>query len=213
MILSFKRNIGFYLAIILLLFGFSSFSQAGEGDFTARFALGVNNPSSDGFEANFESKTINFPTVNLGFQYMFKPKLGANLDFGYNRFSRANNTPEFKVNYSRINVQLVYNASALTSFSNRLGAFVHAGPGFSMIKPLGDFGNNTTNYLNVMGGLELHYGVSNSFSVYLDTAYIKGFAKEFNPVSNGFGSFNGDLLTVTLGVSISLDGCYFCANL
>lgn len=211
MIWNFKQNACFYLAIVFFLFGFSSFSQ--EGAFTGHIALGINHPSSDGFVGDFEPNTINFPTINLGFQYLFSPKVGTKLDFGYNRFSNINNTPEFKVNYSRINAQLVYNLSKLTSFSNRLGTFVHAGPGFSIIEPLGNFGNNSINYLNIMGGLELHYGISNSLSVYLDTAYVKGFSKNFNPISKGFGSFNGDLLTVTLGLSISLSGCYYCAGL
>lgn len=212
MILNFKLNTRFCLAIILLLCGFSSFSQSETGAITAQFALGVNSPHQDGFVDDFESDSMNFPTINLGLQYMFKPKFGAKLDFGYNRFSNADNTPEFKVNYTRINAQLVYDAAIITSFSDRLGAFVHAGPGFSMIKPLGNFGENNISYLNAMGGLELHYGVSEKLSVYLDASYIKGFAKDFNPISNGFGSFNGDLLTITFGVSISLNGCYYCTD-
>ena len=209
---NFKLNTQFWLVLAFLLVGFSSFSQGDTSTVKAQFALGVNSPSSNGFVDDFQANSINFPTINLGVQYMFKPLLGAKFDFGFNRFSNIDNTPDFKVNYSRINIQVVYDASIITSFSDKIGAFIHAGPGFSMIKPLGNFGENKTSYLNAMGGIELHYGISDKLSVYLDTSYIFGFGKDFNPVSDGFGSFNGDLLTITFGASISLSGCYYCGD-
>lgn len=209
---NFKLNTQFWLVLAFLLVGFSSFSQGDTSTVKAQFALGVNSPSSNGFVDDFQANSINFPTINLGVQYMFKPLLGAKLDFGFNRFSNVDNSPEFKVNYSRINMQVVYDASIITSFSDRMGAFIHAGPGFSMIKPLGNFGDNKTSYFNAMGGIELHYGISDKLSIYIDTSYIFGFGKDFNPVSDGFGSFNGDLLTITFGASISLSGCYYCGD-
>jgi len=212
MIFNFKLNPHIWIFIALFFSCFSSFSQGDTSTFKAQFALGVNSPSSNGFVDNFEANSINFPTVNLGLQYMFRPKLGAKLDFGFNRISNAENTPEFKVNYSRINLQLVYDASVITRFSNKMGAFIHAGPGYSMIKPLGNFGENKISYLNAIGGIEFHYGISDKLSIYLDTSYIFGSGKDFNPISSGFGSFNGDLLTITFGASISLSGCYYCGD-
>lgn len=187
------------------------FAQSEKSTIKAQIALGVNAPSNNGFVSDFESKAINFPSVNLGVQYMFKPKLGAKLDLGFNRFSNLNDTPEFKVNYTRINLQLVYDASRISNgLLPRIGAFVHAGPGFTTIKPLGNYNQNNTSYLNTMAGIEFHYGLSDSLSMYFDTSYILGFAKDFNPVSNGFGSFNGNTLTFTFGISLSLSGCQFC---
>ena len=212
MTLNFKLNTHFWFAIAFLFYGFSSFSQGDTSTIKAQFALGVNSPSSNGFVTDFEAKSINFPTINLGLQYMFKPHLGAKLDFGFNRISNLDNPPEFKVNYSRVNTQLVFDTSRILSFSNKMGTFIHAGPGFSMVKPLGNYGENKTSYLNAMGGIEFHYGVSDKLSIYLDTSYIFGFGKDFNPVSDGFGSFNGDLLTITFGASISLSGCYYCGD-
>lgn len=209
---NFKTNTCLWISLAFFLCGFSGFSQGDTSTIKAQFALGVSSPSSNGFVDDFEANPINFPTINLGVQYMFKPKLGAKLDFGFNRISNADNTPEFKLNYSRINLQMVYDASIITSFSNKLGAFVHAGPGFSMIKPLGDFGENKTSYLNAMGGIEFHYGISDKLSIYLDTSYVFGFGGDFKPVTEGFGSFNGDLLTITFGASISLSGCYYCGD-
>ena len=211
--LKFKRNSrNLILIIVLSSCSFLGMSQGDTSTIKAQFALGINGPSSDGFVNDFESNSINFPTINLGLQYMLSNGLGAKLDLGFNRFSSANNTPEFKTNYTRINAQLVYSISRIVSFSNRIVPFVHAGPGVSIIKPLGNYGQNKTSYLNGMAGLEIHYGVSDRLSVYIDGAYIFGFGNDFNPISSGFGSFNGNLLTVTIGASISLSGCYYCGD-
>ncbi|TBN05307.1 cell envelope biogenesis protein OmpA [Hyunsoonleella flava] len=193
----------------------SCFSVSGQGDtstFKAQIALGVNSPSNDGFVQNFKGKSVNFPTVNLGLQYMFTRHLGGKLDYGFSRISNETNSPEFKLNYSRVNLQAVYDASRVVSFSQRMGTFLHAGPGFSMVKPLGNYTNNDVSFLNVMGGVEFHYGISDSLTLFLDTSYILGMGSDFNPVSSGFGAFNGDLLTITFGASISLSGCYFCGD-
>ena len=213
MILKFKRNSK--KLILILVFASYSFLGLSQGDtktVKAQFALGINSPSSNGFVEGFESNSVNFPTINLGIQYMFAPKMGAKLDLGYNRFSNTSNSAEFKTNYTRINGQFVYDLSGVLSFLNRIGAFVHAGPGISIVKPLGNYGDNKTTYLNGMGGLEFHYGVSDKLSVFIDTSYILGFGEEFNPQQSGFGSFNGNLLTVTIGASISLSGCYYCGD-
>lgn len=208
---NFKVSKNVFCAFVFLFYCFSSFSQGDTSTFKAQFALGVNSPSSNGFVGNFEGKSINFPTVNLGVQYMFKPLLGVKLDFGFNRFSNLDDTPEFKVNYSRINAQLVYNATNIFSFlPPQMGVFPHVGPGFSMVKPLGNYTQNDTSFLNVMAGIEFHYGISDKLSIYTDVSYINGFAKDFDPVSEGFGSFNGNMLTLTIGASISLSGCYYC---
>jgi hypothetical protein len=213
MISSFKDYKVTIFTIILTCAGFLGFSQVDTSTLKAQMALGINSPSSDGFVSNFESKTINFPTINLGVQYMFSSSLGAKLDFGFNRFSNLNNTPEFKVNYSRLNAQLVYNAKRVFVFlPPRIDIVAHAGPGFSFIKPLGNYPENKTSYLNVMAGMEFHYGINDSLSFYLDGSYIAGFSNDFNPITDGYGSFNGNMLNITVGVSISLTGCYYCGN-
>ncbi len=209
--LNFRIFKNIFLYITFILCGLLGFSQGDTSTVKAQFALGVNSPSQNGFVNNFQAKSINFPSINLGVQYMFKPKLGAKLDFGYNRFSNLSNTPEFKVNYTRLNAQLVYDATRVFGFlPQRVGTFVHAGPGFSSVKPLGNYTQNNNSFLNAMAGIEFHYGISDKLSVYLDGSYILGFGKDFNPISEGFGSFNGDILTLTIGASISLSGCQYC---
>ena len=142
---------------------------------------------------------------------MFKPQLGAKLDFGFNRFSNDDESPEFKTNYTRINAQIVYDPSVAINFlPPRLAIVGHAGPGLSFVKPLGDYPDNDISFFNVLAGIEFHYDMSERFSLYTDVSYILGFGKDFDPVTDGYGSFNGNLLNITFGVSVSLSGCRTC---
>ncbi|MCK7589119.1 outer membrane beta-barrel protein [Subsaxibacter sp. CAU 1640] len=202
-----KKYILSVLALCCCLFGFS---QNAKSVLKAQIAIGVNSPSSSGFVAPFEAKPINFPTVNLGVQYMFKEQLGAKFDFGFNRFSNSDESPEFKNNYSRLNLQFVYDATPLNFLPPRIGLVAHAGPGYTFLKPLGNYTDNKHSFLNLMGGLEIHYGMTDTISLFTDVSYIYGFAKDFDPATDGYGSFNGNLTTITFGISFSLSGCYYC---
>ncbi|MCX7546962.1 cell envelope biogenesis protein OmpA [Xanthomarina sp. F1114] len=200
-----------WVSIIFMFVSVLGFSQAETSKWKAQVALGINVPNSSGFVTGFEAKSVNFPTINLGVQHMFKRQFGVKLDYGFNRLAHKDDSPYFKVNYSRINAQFVYDPTPVFTFLPLgMGIVAHAGPGFSMIKPLGEYGENKTSFLNAMAGIEFHYNITDILSVYLDTSYIYGFSGDFDPVSDGFGSFNGNLLTATIGVSYSLSGCYYC---
>ena len=200
----------YILSVLFVFFCLIGFSQNAKSVLKAQIAIGVNSPSASGFVEPFEAKSINFPTVNLGVQYMFKEQLGAKFDYGFNRFSEDGDSPEFKVNYSRLNLQFVYDATPLNFLPPRMGLVGHAGPGYTFVKPLGDYTDNKLSFLNVMAGLEIHYGMSDTISLFTDISYIYGLAKDFDPVTDGYGSFNGNLTTITFGISFSLSGCYYC---
>jgi hypothetical protein len=203
-----------YLLVFLMVFTIANvIAQKDTNKWKAQIALGVNSPSQSGFVEDFTGKSLNFPTVNLGVQNMFKTQLGAKLDFGYNRISSEDSSPEFKFNYTRINAQLVFDPTqSLYFIPQRMGVVVHAGPGLSFIKPLASYGENKLSFLNLMAGFELHYGITERASLFVDTSYIMGFAKDFDPVTEGYGSFNGDLLTISFGITFSLSGCQYCNN-
>ncbi|WP_299891196.1 cell envelope biogenesis protein OmpA [uncultured Lacinutrix sp.] len=207
-----KTSIKHYSVIILLLcFVNLGFSQIETAKWKALIALGVNSPSQGGFVDGFAGKSVNFPTINLGIQRMFTEQYGAKIDLGYNRFSGNNNFFANKINYTRINAQFVYDATPIATFLPvMMGLVGHIGPGYSIIKPLGDFKENKTSFLNAMAGVEAHYRIARTVSAFADVSYIYGFGGSFNPVTEGIGSFNGNLLTVTVGVSISLSGCVTC---
>ena len=198
--------------LFITIFSLSSvYAQEDYSVFKGQFSFGLNSPSQDGFIQPFEAKGTNFPTINIGLQYMFKAQFGAKLDFGYNRMSSGGDSPEFKLNYTRINAQFVYDLTPKTNFLPiGTGLVLHAGPGYSIVKPLGIYTENKTSFLNAMAGFEFHYNLSRTTSVYFDTSYIAALGGEFNPISDGFGSFNGNVLNFTVGLSLSLSGCRTC---
>lgn len=198
--------------IILLSTVFNLSAQRVNNRWKAQIGVGVNRPFWNGFVEDLYANDINGPTVNLGLQYMFSERLGAKLDYGFNRMKNADEVPDFKINYSRINAQIVYDPSNDIGFlPNRLRIVLHAGPGYSIAKPLGGLQTDQS-YLNIMGGTEFHYGLSDTLSVFLDVAYVHGFTSvdDYSPTIAGLGAFNGNLVYATIGVSISLSGCYTC---
>ena len=203
----------------LLLFSFivvvsNSSAQLKEtSKWKALIALGFNSTNEDGFVEGVKAQFLNFPTVNLGIQHMFKNQYGLRLDFGFNRFKNDDNVPDFKVNYSRINAQFVFDPSDMIGFLPQLmRTILHAGPGLSFVKPLGTFGDNKQTYLNLLGGLEIHYAIKERLSIYTDISYIYGLTSldDYNPALDGLGAFNGDILNISIGLSVSLSGCQYC---
>jgi hypothetical protein len=201
-----------WMLFLTLLATSTSFAQRDVEKWKLQLAVGVNNPIDRVKNDGYYTKYINFPTVNIGVQHMFSENLGAKLDFGYNRSSDADASLPFKLNYSRINAQAVYDFKELISFlPSGIGVVGHAGPGISMTKPLGDFVDNTYTYLNLLGGLEIHYRVAESYSFFVDGSYAFSslFKNKYDYEIDGF-SFRGDLMYVVVGVSVSLSGCRYC---
>ena len=201
------------MLIGILLISVSANTQSDTSKWKMQLAFGFNYPNVDGFVSGFEAKSLNFPTINIGVQHMFSRTKGVKLDFGYNRFTNADTSVEFKTNYTRINAQFVYDATTVLGFlPAAIGLVGHVGPGYSIVKPLGNYGDNKLSFLNAMAGIEIHYSISETFSVFTDVSYIFSFSgdKTYDPISEGFGTFNGNLFAVTFGVSVSLSGCYYC---
>lgn len=197
---------------LMLLTCFQVVAQRDKERIKAQVAIGVNNPIDDGENDGYYSKDINFPTVNLGGQYLFSEQWGAKLDFGFNRSSEGDGSLAFKLNHTRINAQAVYNfAELLTFLPERIEVVGHAGPGVSFTKPLRDFSENTYTYLNALGGLEFHYRLSETMTAFTDIGYVYSLAGEdkYDLNVDGF-SFNGNLVYLTFGVSFSLSGCRYC---
>jgi len=200
------------LVLLFLVTSFQIMAQRQTEKWKGQISLGVNNPIETNQSDGYTSNNINFPTINLGVQHMFSDQLGAKLDLGFNRSSSNDDSPDFKLNYTRVNVQAVYSFSSLLRFlPERIMVFGHAGPGISFSKPLGSFSENKYTYLNALGGLEFHYGMSENISIYTDVGYVFALSgkDKYNPIVNGY-SFNGDLVYISFGISFSLSGCQFC---
>jgi hypothetical protein len=207
----FKQYLFFFIIVFVT---FNSQAQIRDtAEWKALFAVGVNYPTTDGFVKGSYAKAVNFPTINLGIQRMLTTEYGVKLDFGFNRFKNDDDTPDFKINYSRINAQFIYDPSNLIGFLPiRMRTVLHAGPGITFAKPLGTLGENKQTFLNLLGGLELHYAINDKLSVYTDVAYIYGVTSldDYNPVLSGLGAFNGSVFNLTFGVAVSLSGCQYC---
>ncbi len=199
------------LLLLTILTTTVSVAQRDVEKWKLQLALGVNNPIDNGENVGYYSEYINFPTINIGLQHMVSRNWGAKLDLGYNRATSADGSLPYKMNYTRINLQAVYDFQDLIAFlPDRFGLVAHAGPGVSMTRPLGKYVNNTYNYPNVMGGMELHYRVSKSLSIFVDGSYVYSLAgKNKYDVSDGF-SFKGDLMYAVVGLSLSLSGNNYC---
>lgn len=176
-------------------------------------SLGISYPFTDGFVKGSFAQPVNFPSVNLGIQRMFKQEYGLRLDYGFNRFANDKESAEFKINYTRFNLQFVYDPTKFLDFlPERIAIPLHAGPGVSISKPLGGITGRNQTYANLLGGIELHYALNQRLSVFGDFSYIWGLTslEDYNPPLSGLGAFNGSLFTITVGLSISLSGCQFC---
>lgn len=210
--LNLKQYLFLFSVLCIGLHSNAQFSKA-TSRWKALFAVGFNYPTTDGFVDGAYAQSVNFPTVNIGVQHMFKRAYGVKLDYGFNRFKNDDGSPEFKVNYSRVNAQFVFDPTEYLGFlPPRLRTILHAGPGFSFAKPLGNLGDNKQSYLNLLGGLELHYAINEKVSIYTDVAYIYGLTSldEYDPAINGLGAFNGSVFNVTFGIAVSLSGCQYC---
>lgn len=206
-----KHYIFFFIVFFVTLNGYAQLKDTSK--WKALFAVGFNYPTTDGFVDGTYAQPVNFPTVNLGIQHMFKRTYGVKLDYGFNRFKNDDGSPEFKINYSRINAQFVFDPTEYIGFlPMRLRTIFHAGPGFSFAKPLGNLGDNKQSYLNLLGGLEIHYAINEKVSMYVDTAYIYGLTSldDYDPALSGLGAFNGSIFNVTVGLAVSLSGCQYC---
>ncbi len=207
----FKQYLFFFIVVFITLHSHAQFRETSK--WKALFAVGVNYPTTDGFVEGTYAQPINLPTVNLGLQHMLKRQYGVRLDFGFNRFKNDTDSPEFKINYSRINAQFVHNPTEYFGFlPQRLSTYAHAGPGVAFVKPLVTLGDNKQTYLNVNMGLEFHYSINEKVAIYTDIAYLFGVTSldDYDPVLSGLGAFNGSVFNLTFGLAVSLSGCQFC---
>ena len=200
------------LISLAILVSTLSYAQTNSELWKIQFAVGVNNPKETTDNGGYYSQYVNFPTVKIGVQHMFSRGLGAKLDVGFNRSTNDESSLEFKLNYTRVNAQVVYNLRSLLNFlPDRIAVVAHAGPGISFTQPLGDFSENRNTFFNALGGMELHYGLSRSMSIFTDLGYVYSLAgkDKYDVNVDGF-SFNGDLMYVTFGISVSLNACKYC---
>ena len=205
------KDYALWLCLILFCFSESS-AQSETSEWKFQISFGFNDAIDNNTSDQFTDEGLNFPSINLGVQHMFSRTMGARLDYGYNRSKFSQGSQEVKFNFSRINAQFVYDFKSLLNFlPPRMTILGHVGPGLTFTKPLGSFSDNTYTYFNALGGLEVHVGIAQTVSLFGDFSYVFGLSgnDKYDPLVDGF-SFNGDLIYFSVGVAVSLSGCYFC---
>lgn len=203
----------FTTVIITLLFANFAIAQT----LTIDLGLGINNPSEH-FSPNYQAKSINGLTVDAGLRYMFAKKLGVKAGVGFNRYGNDSNSLEFKANFTRVDLQLYYNVwDHLYNFQirlpERLGIFFHGGAGMSFVKPLSEpFLENKSSNFNLMGGMAIHYGLTDRLAVYVDATNIYNMGQKVAYEGAILpDSINTQMFNVTVGVTISINSkCYYC---
>ena len=203
----------FTAVIITLVFTNFAIAQT----LTIDLGVGINNPSEH-FSPSYQAKPINGLTVDAGLRYMFAKKLGVKADVGFNRYGSNSNSIEFKANFTRVDLQLYYNVwDHLYNFQIRLpenlGIFFHAGGGMSFVKPLSEpFLDNKSSNFNLMGGLAIHYGLSDRLAVFVDATNIYNMGQKVGYEGALLpDSVNTQMFNLTFGVTISINSkCYYC---
>jgi len=186
---------------------------------TLDLGVGINSPSDD-FGLGYKAKGINGLTVDAGIRYMFKKKLGAKVDIGFNRYGADDNSIDFKANLTRVNAQLYYNLwdnlyDLQIRLPERLAIFVHAGPGMTFLKPLSEpYNNEKSSAFNVLGGLAVHYGITDRVAVFVDGSNFFNMGQkqyyEGEPLDEKIST---SMFNLTFGVTISINSdCYYCAK-
>lgn len=165
---------------------------------------------------------VDFLTVDLGVRYMFNPKFGLKLDFGYNTMENPDSEmsstggvtrqwAEFKTTYMRADLQMVANLGRIMNFedwTNTFGLLAHGGAGYYQLKFDDDatFSDETDGGLNFIGGLTAQAKLSRSIVFTLDGTFMVNAYQDYtwDGFSTTGGVFNGMNLTATAGLTFYL---------
>ncbi|MCV9929164.1 OmpA family protein [Flavobacterium sp. LS1R49] len=169
---------------------------------------GLNKPTrtmTDGYS----TATVSPFHADLGVRYMFNPKFGLKMDFGYDQFQERDDTPQFKSTYLRTSLQGVVNVGRALNFetwTNTIGLLAHGGFGVSQLSS--DNGFSGKDYMaNGIIGLTGQIRLSNSFALTGDLTGIVNGRQNYNFDGMGpttSGSFDGVLLNASVGLTFYL---------
>ena len=114
---------------------------------------GLNKPTRT-LTAGYSTATLNAWHGDLGVRYMFNPKFGLKLDFGYDKFQERNDTPSFETTYLRTDLQGVINLGRALNFetwTNTIGLLAHGGFGVSQLTSKNGFDGQDYMANGIMG--------------------------------------------------------------
>ncbi len=164
------------LAILLFSLQFSVFSQSEFNKWSLETNIGFNKPMGP-LTPGYLSPTLNIGHLDLGIRYMFNEKFGLKGDGGFGSFSEVKGeSPEFKTNYLRANIQGVFNLGRIMSFesfSRRVGLLGHFGGGFGRMSFNETILNTEPEYqYNIISGLTGQYKLGPRIALTSDISMI-----------------------------------------
>lgn len=169
---------------------------------------GVNNPIRT-MSPGYVTSTLNLFHADLGVRYMFDPKFGLKLDFGYDKFQERDDTAPFESTYLRTSLQGVINMGRALNFENwtkTLSLLVHGGVGVSQLTSKDGFDDE--DYMgNGILGLTGQIKLSNRAVLTGDlTGIINGRQNyNFDGMSvTRTGAFDGGILNASVGLTFYL---------
>lgn len=185
-----------------------SIDQSAYNKWSIELNGGLNKPLKT-FTPGYGTSSLSPFHADLGVRYMFNPKFGLKLDFGYDKFSEANDTPEFESTYLRTNLQGVINLGRALNFetwTNSFGLLLHSGFGVSQLTSKNGFDGE--DYMaNGIFGLTGQIKLSNSVALTGDLTGLVNLAQNNNfdgmSTINGSG-FDGFLLNASVGLTFYL---------
>lgn len=205
------------LSFLLLAFATASAQEAATVEQTPtkdydRWSIevngGVNKPTRT-MTPGYYTSTISPFHADLGVRYMFNPKFGLKLDFGYDKFQEHDDSAPFESTYLRTSLQGVVNLGRVLSFedwTDTFGLLAHGGFGVSQLTS--DDGFDSEDYMgNGILGLTGQIKLSNSIVLTGDLTGIVNGKQNYNFDGQGTtttGAFDGVLLNASVGFTFYL---------
>ena len=169
---------------------------------------GVNKPFRT-LTPGYTTETLNLFHADLGVRYMFNPKFGLKLDFGYDKFQEKDDTAPFESTYLRTDIQGVINMGRVLNFeewTKTFGLLVHGGFGVSQLTSKNGFDGE--DYMgNGILGITGQVRLGNSVALTGDLTGIVNGRQNHNfdgmsPTTSG--SFDGGLINASIGLTFYL---------
>jgi OOP family OmpA-OmpF porin len=169
---------------------------------------GVNKPTRT-MSAGYSTASLNLFHADLGARYMFNPKFGLKLDFGYDKFQERDGTAPFESIQLRTSLQGVINLGRALNFedwTNTFGLLFHGGFGVSQLTSKSGFDGQDyagNGLLGMTGQIKLSDRVVLTGDL---TGIVTGKQNQnFDGMSPATtGTFDGLLLNASVGLTFYL---------
>ena len=169
--------------------------------------LGLTKPFKN-FESGFRSATPNFLASELGVRYMISEYFGVKMGLGYNQFTEADDSYDFKSNQYRFDLQGVLNLGRVMKFENWTKTFnllAHAGVGVGKLDY--DLAPGADDHVGLfLSGATAQIRISPRVSLNIDGTVMSNLSQNLSFDGSGMGSSSdiGLVFNGTVGLSIAL---------